>query len=78
MAKFRFIDIATNEILEETVMSDCHTIEDALNTRYGSAVPEGGVDVELIEGDDEHGEASGSEGDGAEADSTSQAVGSGG
>jgi len=59
MAKFRFVD-GESGFIEEVVMSDCHTVEDAMNTRFGSAVPPHGVDVTIIEESEVDGEATAS------------------
>ena len=64
MARFKFVNATTKEVLEETEMVDCHTIEQAIGARYGSAVPEFGLDVVKVGEDfsnegEEHGEAIG-------------------
>jgi len=38
--KFRFVDKRDDSVIEETEMSDCHTAEDAVNSRYGSSAQE--------------------------------------
>lgn len=64
MARFKFVNATTQEVLEETEMVDCHTVEQAIGTRYGSALPADGLEVTLVEDDfqnegEEHGEAVG-------------------
>lgn len=38
--KAKFIDTRDDSVIEEVEMTDCDTIEQAINTRYGSEAPE--------------------------------------
>jgi hypothetical protein len=58
--KFRFM--LNGNMVEEVEMSDCETVEHAINTRYGSAAD--GVTCEVInEGDVNDAQAEGGHGD---------------